>query len=80
MSYIAHPATKLAARGYFADFNLSLIWSGPGKIAHLFAFTSALIPFYAFSEAYRAGKKSRTNAENHFFLDLPSILPDLSCY
>lgn len=60
MSYVAHPATKLASRAYFADFKLGLAWSGPGKVVHLFTCIGAFIPFYLFSSAYRAAKDSRT--------------------
>lgn len=60
MSYVLHPAARVAARPYFADFKPSLAWTGPGKIAHLFTVIGATIPLYLFSYAYHAAKTSRT--------------------
>lgn len=72
MSYVLHPAARVASRPYFADLKLSLAWTGPGKIAHLFTVIGAAIPFYLFSAAYNAAKTSRTrpNEADYIFFQL----------
>jgi len=80
MSYVAHPATKLASRAYFKDFNMALAWTGPGKVAHLFTCIGAFIPFYLFSSAYRAGKESRTKLLRATFVFVDVVPPDLDLF
>lgn len=62
MSYVLHPAARTSARSYFKDLNFSLLYSTNAKLAHLFTFVGATIPFYMFSSAYHAAKTNGMKA------------------
>lgn len=60
MSYTLQQGARASLTPLFRDFKLARLWEGPGKVAHLFVFGCASVPFYLFSSAYRASVDNRT--------------------